>query len=95
MVTNTTKRQRSSVGKVVSDKMQKTVVVAVTRSVPHPLYGKVVRRVTKLKAHDEKNDCRIGDRVRIVESRPLSKGKHWRVAEVLERAEEPQATIVS
>ena len=84
------RRQRSSFGHVISDKMQKTVVVAVTRSVPHPLYGKVMRRVTKLKAHDEKNACRKGDRVRIVETRPLSKGKHWRVAEILERGEQAQ-----
>jgi len=89
-MTGISRRQRSSFGRVISDKMQKTVVVAVTRSVPHPLYGKVMRRVTKLKAHDEKNDCRIGDRVRIVEARPLSKGKHWRVAEILERGERAQ-----
>jgi len=88
MMTSIARRQRSSFGRVISDKMQKTVVVAITRSVSHPLYGKVMRRVTKLKAHDEKNDCRIGDRVRIVEARPLSKGKHWRVAEIIERGEQ-------
>jgi len=70
--------------------MQKTVVVAVTRHVPHPLYGKVVRRVSRLKAHDENNESKVGDQVRIVETRPLSKDKHWRVAEVLERGEKSQ-----
>ena len=90
MMGSISRRQRSAFGHVISDKMQKTVVVAVTRSVPHPLYGKVVRRVTRLKAHDETNDCRMGDRVRIVETRPLSKGKHWRVAEILERGEQAQ-----
>jgi len=67
--------------------MDKTVVVAVTRLVQHPLYGKVMRRVTKLKAHDETNESRIGDRVKIVETRPLSKDKHWRVAAIVERGE--------
>jgi len=84
------RRQRVSYGKVVKDKMQKTVVVAVTRHVPHPLYGKVVRRVSRLKAHDENNESKVGDQVRIVETRPLSKDKHWRVAEVLERGEKSQ-----
>jgi len=81
------RRQRVSYGKVVKDKMEKTVVVAVTRLVPHPLYGKVVRRVSRLKAHDEKNESKVGDKVKIVESRPLSKDKHWRVAAVVERGE--------
>ena len=93
MKADISRRQRASYGRVISDKMQKTVVVEVSRSVPHPLYGKVVRRVTKLKAHDEKNACRIGDRVRIVETRPLSKGKHWRVAEILERGEQAQEVV--
>ncbi len=84
---NRHRRQRASYGRVVSDKMDKTVVVAVTRLVQHPLYGKVVRRVTKLKAHDETNESRIGDRVKIVETRPLSKDKHWRVATIVERGE--------
>ena len=84
------RRQRVSYGKVIKDNMEKTVVVAVTRSVPHPLYGKVVRRVSRLKAHDEKNESRIGDRVKIVETRPLSKDKHWRVAAVVERGERSQ-----
>ena len=74
----TARRQRASYGRVISDKMNKTVVVAVPRLVSHALYGKVVRRLTKLKAHDEKNESRIGDRVKIVETRPLSKDKHWR-----------------
>ena len=67
--------------------MEKTVVVAVTRQVPHPLYGKVVRRVSRIKVHDERNESKIGDRVKIVETRPLSKDKHWRVSEVVERGE--------
>lgn len=81
------RRQRVSYGKVVSDKMHKTVVVAVTRLVSHPLYGKVLRRVTKLKVHDENNESRLGDRVKIVHTRPLSKEKFWRVVEVVERGE--------
>lgn len=74
------------VGKVVSDKMDKTVVVAVENNVKHPLYGKVVKRTYKLKAHDEKNECGIGDRVRVMETRPLSKDKRWRLVEILEKA---------
>jgi small subunit ribosomal protein S17 len=73
-------------GLVVSDKMDKTVVVSVEDRVKHALYGKVMRRTSKLKAHDETNDCGIGDRVRIMETRPLSATKRWRVVEVLERA---------
>ena len=73
-------------GKVVSDKMDKTVVVAVEDSVRHPLYNKTIKRTVKYKAHDEANECRIGDRVRIMETRPLSKDKRWRVAEIIERA---------
>ncbi len=80
------KEQRKSlVGRVTSDKMDKTVVVIVERTVRHPLYGKVLRRAKKYKAHDEQNECHIGDRVRIVESRPLSREKRWRVAEIVER----------
>ena len=74
------------VGLVVSDKMDKTVVVAVEDRVKHALYGKVLRRTSKLKAHDEQNDCGIGDRVLIMETRPLSATKRWRVVQVLERA---------
>jgi small subunit ribosomal protein S17 len=73
-------------GLVVSDKMDKTVVVAVEDRVKHPLYGKVMRRTSKLKAHDEQNQCGVGDRVLLMESRPLSATKRWRVVEILERA---------
>ena len=73
------------VGVVVSDKMNKTVVVAVERQVVHPIYHKVLRRLTKFKAHDEQNSCNIGDRVRMIETRPISKDKHWRVVEILEK----------
>ncbi len=73
-------------GVVVSDKMEKTVVVAVQRLTRHPLYGRVIRITKKFKAHDEKNECRVGDRVRIVETRPMSKEKRWRVAEIIEKA---------
>jgi len=73
-------------GLVVSDKMQKTVVVSVEDRVKHALYGKVLRRTSKLKAHDEQNQCGIGDRVRIQETRPMSATKRWRVVEVLEKA---------
>ena len=78
--------RREFVGEVVSNKMQKTVVVVVKRFVRHHRYGKVLRRVTRLKAHDEKNECQIGDRVRLVEARPLSKDKHFRVVEIVEKA---------
>lgn len=81
-------RRKVRVGRVVSDKMDKTVVVAVERLVPHPVYGKRIKRTTRLKAHDEGNACRVGDLVRIVETRPLSKEKCWRVVEILERAVE-------
>ena len=73
-------------GLVVSDKMDKTVVVAVEDRVKHPLYGKVIRRTTKYKAHDEQNSCGIGDRVLLMETRPLSASKRWRVVEILEKA---------
>ena len=78
-------KRREWVGRVVSNKMNKTVVVAVERSVMHPLYRKVLRRLTKFKAHDEQNACNVGDRVRMIETRPISKDKHWRVVEVLEK----------
>ena len=74
------------VGTVVSDKMDKTVVVAVKTSVSHPIYGKTVKRTYKLKAHDENNECQTGDKVRVMETRPLSKDKRWRVVEVMEKA---------
>ncbi|MGD9100819.1 MAG: 30S ribosomal protein S17 [Anaerolineae bacterium] len=78
-------RRKVLVGRVTSDKMNKTVVVVVERTVRHPLYGKVLRRVKKYKAHDEQNECQVGDRVRIIESRPLSRHKRWRVIEILDR----------
>ena len=74
------------IGKVVSDKMDKTIVVAVVDNVKHPLYSKIVKRTYKLKAHDENNECRIGDRVKVLETRPLSKDKRWRLVEIIEKA---------
>ena len=74
------------VGKVVSDKMDKTVVVAVETSVRHKVYNKIVKRTYKLKAHDEANECKVGDTVKVMETRPLSKDKRWRVVEVMEKA---------
>ncbi|HHT87598.1 MAG TPA: 30S ribosomal protein S17 [Clostridiales bacterium] len=74
------------IGKVVSDKMDKTIVVALVDNVKHPLYGKIVKRTSKLKAHDENNECRIGDRVKVMETRPLSKDKRWRLVEIIEKA---------
>ena len=73
-------------GKVTSDKMDKTIVVAIEERVNHPLYNKVVKRTYKLKAHDENNECNIGDRVKVMETRPLSKDKRWRLVEIVERA---------
>ena len=78
--------RKTRIGKVVSDKMMKTVVVSIERRVQHPVYGKMVRRTTKLKAHDEQNEAKTGDTVRIMETRPLSKDKRWRVVEIIERA---------
>ncbi len=78
--------RKTRVGKVTSNKMQKTIVVAVEDHVKHPLYGKVVKTTYKLKAHDENNDCNIGDTVKVMETRPLSKEKRWRLVEILERA---------
>ncbi|WP_134219750.1 MULTISPECIES: 30S ribosomal protein S17 [Pelotomaculum] len=75
-------------GKVVSDKMDKTVVVAVETLVRHPLYQRIIRRTKKFKAHDEQNSCRVGDKVKMMETRPLSKEKRWRIIEILERAEQ-------
>ena len=74
------------VGKVVSDKMDKTVVVAVETSVRHKMYNKIVKRTYKLKAHDEANECKVGDTVKVMETRPLSKDKRWRVVEIVEKA---------
>ena len=86
--TNTIVRgyRKTRTGIVVSDKMDKTVVVAVRTKVRHPLYGKMVNKTTKFKAHDENNDCGVGDTVRIMETRPLSKDKRWRVVEIIEKA---------
>ncbi|MBQ9266782.1 MAG: 30S ribosomal protein S17 [Clostridia bacterium] len=78
--------RKTRVGKVVSDKMDKTVVVAVETSYKHKLYGKIMKRTFKLKAHDENNECAIGDTVRVMETRPLSKDKRWRVVEIVEKA---------
>ncbi len=78
--------RKSMVGTVVSDKMDKTVVVAVETSVAHPIYKKTVKRTYKLKAHDEKNDCKVGDKVLVMETRPLSKDKRFRVVEIVEKA---------
>lgn len=78
--------RKTRTGKVVSNKMQKTIVVAVENHVKHPLYGKIVKRTYKLKAHDENNDCNIGDTVKVMETRPLSKDKRWRLVEIVERA---------
>ena len=78
--------RKTRTGKVVSNKMDKTIVVAVVDNVKHPLYGKIVKRTYKLKAHDENNECNIGDRVKVMETRPLSKQKRWRLVEVIEKA---------
>ena len=78
--------RKSRTGLVVSDKMEKTVVVAIERRVPHPVYGKMVTRTKRVKAHDEENSAKVGDTVRIVETRPLSKDKRWRVVEIMQRA---------
>ena len=85
---STTERnaRKSRTGLVVSDKMDKTVVVAIERRVPHPIYGKMITRTKRLKAHDEENSAKVGDTVRIVETRPLSKDKRWRLVEIIERA---------
>ena len=77
--------RKTRTGKVVSNKMQKTIVVAVEDHVKHPLYGKIVKRTYKLKAHDENNECNIGDTVKVMETRPLSKEKRWRLVEVVEK----------
>ncbi len=74
------------IGRVVSDKMDKTIVVAIEDSVKHPLYGKVVKRTVKIKAHDENNTCGVGDRVKVMETRPLSHDKRWRFVEIVEKA---------
>ena len=78
--------RKTRVGKVVSDKMDKTIVVAIEDNVKHPVYGKVIKRTVKFKAHDENNECGVGDRVMIMETRPLSKDKRWRMVKIVEKA---------
>ena len=78
--------RKTNVGKVVSNKMDKTIVVAIEDSVKHPLYKKIIKRTVKLKAHDDNNECNIGDRGRVMETRPLSKDKRWRLVEIIEKA---------
>ncbi len=78
--------RKTRVGVVVSDKMDKTIVVSMSSRVRHPLYGKIIKRTNKFKAHDEENACGIGDTVRVMETRPLSKDKHWRLVEIVEKA---------
>ncbi len=79
--------RKTRIGKVVSDKMDKTITVAIEDSVKHPLYKKVIKRTYKLKAHDENNECGIGDKVKVMETRPLSKDKRWRLVEIVEKAQ--------
>ena len=78
--------RKTRIGKVVSDKMDKTITVAIEDHVKHPLYGKIVKKTVKFKAHDEKNECNIGDTVKIMETRPLSKHKRWRLVQIIEKA---------
>lgn len=78
--------RKTRVGMVVSDKMDKTIVVAIRENMRHPLYAKVIRRTYKLKAHDENNECRVGDKVEVMETRPLSKDKRWRLVSIIEKA---------
>jgi small subunit ribosomal protein S17 len=80
------KKKKTYIGQVVSDKMNKTVVLAVTRRIAHAKYSKTIKRTTKFKAHDEKNECKVGDVVRFIETRPLSKEKRWTVLEIIEKA---------
>ncbi len=78
--------RKTRIGKVVSDKMDKTIVVAVEDSVKHPLYNKIIKRTYKLKAHDENNECAVGDKVKVMETRPISKDKRWRLVSIVEKA---------
>ena len=78
--------RKTRIGLVTSDKMDKTIVVSIVDNVKHPLYGKIVKRTYKLKAHDENNECKVGDRVKVMETRPLSKDKRWGLVEIIERA---------
>ena len=86
MADETRALRKTRVGKVVSDKMDKTIVVAIADNVKHPTYGKIIKRTVKIHAHDEKNECGIGDTVKVMETRPLSKTKRWRVVEIIEKA---------
>ncbi|NLA81426.1 MAG: 30S ribosomal protein S17 [Clostridiaceae bacterium] len=79
-------KRKERVGTVVSDKMDKTIVIAVTEHIRHPLYKKYIKRTSKMKAHDEHNECGIGDRVRVMETRPMSRDKRWRLVEIIEKA---------
>lgn len=81
------KGSKIRIGEVVSDKMDKTVVVKIERRVPHPLYGKTIKKSKKIKAHDERNECKIGDVVKVEETRPLSKEKRWRIIEIIKKKE--------
>ncbi len=78
--------RKTRVGIVVSDKMDKTITIAIERKVPHPIYKKYFKKTTKLMAHDEKSECRVGDKVKVMETRPLSKSKRWRLVEIFEKA---------
>ena len=78
--------RKTRIGKVVSDKMDKTITVAIEDHVKHPLYGKIVKKTVKFKAHDEKNECGVGDKVKVMETRPLSKTKRWRLVQIVEKA---------
>ena len=83
---NEVKKRKTYIGEVISDKMDKTVVLAVTRRIAHAKYSKTIKRTTKFKVHDEKNECKVGDVVRFIETRPLSKEKRWKVLEIVEKA---------
>ena len=88
---NEHKKKKSYIGRVISDKMNKTVVLAVTRRVSHPVYKKTLNRTTKFKVHDEKNECKVGDLVKFIETRPLSKEKRWKVLEIVEKSQREPA----
>ncbi len=86
MANETRTLRKTRVGKVVSDKMDKTIVIAIADNVKHPTYGKIIKRTVKIHAHDENNECGIGDTVKVMETRPLSKSKRWRLVEIIEKA---------
>ncbi len=85
-MTETREKRKIRVGQVVSDKMDKTIVVAIVDNVRHPKYGKIIKRTVKIHAHDEKNECGVGDKVAVMETRPLSRTKRWRLVEIIEKA---------